>query len=76
MEQSPSDANSHSTSQETALLLWNQKVHYCVHKSQPLVHILNPVNTLVSHFLNIHFNIILPSSPRFLSWSHSLRLCD
>jgi hypothetical protein len=34
MEQSPSwEADSHSASQEIPLLLWDPKVHFCIHKS-------------------------------------------
>jgi hypothetical protein len=45
MEQSPSSqANSHSASQEIPRVSWNPKIHYHVHKSLPLVPILNGVN--------------------------------
>jgi len=58
MEQSPSwDANSRSASQEIICLQWNTKVHYCVHKSPPVVTILswiNPVHTLLTYFSMIH----------------------
>jgi len=74
MEQSPSwEANSYSAGQEIPLLLSNPKVDYCVHKSLPLVSILNqvhPVQTLPTFLSKIHSSIILPSVPKSSEKSH------
>ena len=77
MVQSPSwEANWFAASQEIPRILWNPKVHYRTHKRPPPVPILgqpNPVHIPTSHLLEIHPNIIHPSTPRSPQWSLSLR---
>ena len=77
MKQSPSwEANGFSASQEIPHILWNPKFHYCIHKSPPPLPTFSqlvPVHTSTSHFLKIHFNIILPSPPGFSKWFLTLR---
>jgi hypothetical protein len=65
MEQIPSlGANRPSACKEIASHLRNLKVHYRTHKCP------SPVP---SHFLQIQFNIILPSTRRSSKWSLSIR---
>ena len=73
MVQSPSwEANCFAASQEIPRISRNPKVHYRTYKRPPAVSILdqpNPVHTPTSHLLEIHPNIIHPSTPRFPQWS-------
>ena len=75
--QSPSwAANWFAASQEIPRISRNPKVHYRIHKCPPPVSILgqpNPVHIPTSHLLDIHPNIIHPSTPRSPQWPLSLR---
>ena len=77
MVQSPSwEANWFAASQEIPRISRNPKVHYRTHKRPPPVPILgqpNPVHIPTSYLLEIHPNIIRPSTPRSPQWSLSLR---
>ena len=77
MVQSPSwEANWFAASQGIPRISRNPKVHYRTHKRPPPVSILgqpNPVHIPTSYLLEIHPNIIHPSTPRPPQWSLSLR---
>ena len=72
MVQSPSwEANWFAASQGIPRISPNPKVHYRTHKRPPPVSILgppNPVHIPTSHLLEIHPNIIYPSTPRSPQW--------
>ena len=75
MVQSPWEANWFAASQEIPRISRNPKVHYRTHKRPPPVSILdqpNPVHIPTSPLLEIHPNIIHPSTPRSPQWSLSL----
>ena len=75
MVQSPSsEANRFAASQEIPRISRNPNVHYRTHTRQPSVSILgqpNPVHIHTSHLLQIHPNIIHPSTTRSPQWSPS-----
>ena len=77
MVQIPScEANRFAASQEIPRISRNPKVHYRTHKRPPPLSILdqpNPVHIPTSQLLEIHPNIIHPSTPRSPQWSPSLR---
>ena len=65
-----------AASQEIPRISRNPKVHYRTHKRPPPLSILGlpyPVHIPTSHLLEIHPNIIHPSTPRSPQWSLSLR---
>ena len=65
------EANWFAASQEIPRISRNPKVHYRTHKHPPSVSILgqpNPVHIPTSHLLEIHPNIIHPSTPRSPQW--------
>ena len=77
MQRKPSwEVNWFAASQEIPRISRNPRVHYRTHNRPPPVSILgqpNPVHIPTSHLLEIHPNIIHPSTPRSPHWSPSLR---
>ena len=74
--QSPWEANCFAASQEIPRISRNPKVHYRTHKPPPPAPTLcqpNPAHIPTTHLLEIHPNIIHPSTPRSPKWSLSLR---
>ena len=70
------EVNWFAASQEIPRISRNPKVHYHTHKRPPTVPSLgqpNPVHIPTYHLLEIHPNIIHPSTPRSTQWSLSIR---
>jgi hypothetical protein len=60
-----------SLSKNISLSLWNPKVHHRVHKSpslDPIVSQPNPVRPIDPYLPKVHFNVILPPTPRSSRW--------
>jgi hypothetical protein len=78
MELSPSwEAANCAATQKLPSILLNPKVHHRVHKSPPMVPILNQINpiyTILSYLSKIHFNIVHPPTSSSSQWSTSFRL--
>jgi hypothetical protein len=61
--------------QEISGLARNPNVHYSVQNSPLLFSILSqmdPIHVLILHFLKMHFNSILPSTPWITSFHEKL----
>jgi hypothetical protein len=72
MDQSTSwETNSPSSSQDIPHISWNPKFRYHTRKTPWLNHII-PVHSLWTDFLKTHFNITIPSMPRYSKWQPSL----
>jgi len=70
------EAKRSSAIQEILRFLWNPMVHSHIHEHMtpvPVLSHLNSVNAPPSHFLKIHFNIILPYMPGRYKWPLSIR---
>ena len=78
MEHNPSsEANCFSANQKFPQTLLNPIVHYHIHKCPPpgpILSNIDPIHTLISNFLKIRINIILPSTPGFSKLSLSLQV--
>jgi hypothetical protein len=76
MEHNPSwEPKSCSASRAITRILRKPKVHYRIHKCPSPVHNLSRINLVQapSNFLELHFNITIPYTPRSSKWSLSLR---
>jgi hypothetical protein len=70
------EANRFSAGQGIPLILCNPNVQYHAYNYQtphPILSQINHVHVSLPHFLNIQFNIILPSNPGSSEWSISFR---
>ena len=71
VQSSSCEANWFAASQEIPRISRNPKVHYRTHKRPPPISILSPPNPFhipTSHLLEIHRNIVHPSTPRSPHW--------
>ena len=76
MKQGPSwEANRLSACQEIPRILWNPKIHYSIHKARyPSLFWARSIQSMrPTHFLKIHFGIVLSFRPGSSKCSLSLR---
>jgi hypothetical protein len=67
IEQSSSETDSFSCRHEIAFILWNHKVHFHVHNILSIFLVLRQIlKSIVSHSLNILFNITITHTQIFL----------
>lgn len=68
MEKSPFwDIRISPASQEILCILWNQKIHYCVHKSPTIGLVLSQMNPVHALLFKAHFNTYIYEQDEYIT---------